>query len=147
MFSPAYQQQRHVDVNVLKHNELFLHFDRDQPWTVQFSFHPVSHTAVLPFKGSGQSPDGQTRRGRAVRERKAVESSRSHLEPLKLLREPLHTLIDSSYSSCWNSEALNSGFLMEKQDLKQRFKRKADLVEACFHLCHCCEYDPASCWK
>lgn len=100
MFSPAYQQQRHVDVNVLKHNELFLHFDRDQPWTVQFSFHPVSHTAVLPFKGSGQSPDGQTRRGRAVRERKAVESSRSHLEPLKLLREPLHTLIDSSYSSC-----------------------------------------------
>lgn len=55
----AYQQQRRVDVDVLKHNELFLHFDREQPWTVQFSFHPVSHTAVLPFKGSGQSPDRQ----------------------------------------------------------------------------------------
>lgn len=81
MCSPAYQQQRHVDVNVLKHNELFLHFDRDQPWTVQFSFHPVSHTAVLPFKGSGQSPDGQTRRGRAVSKRKAVgtDEGRSHL--------------------------------------------------------------------
>lgn len=98
MFSPAYQQQRHVDVNVLKHNELFLHFDRDQPWTVQFSFHPVSHTAVLPFKGSGQSPDGQTRRGRAVRKRKAVEST-SHLNRLKVQREQLRTLLYSLYSS------------------------------------------------
>lgn len=95
MFSPAYQQQRHVDVNVLKHNELFLHFDRDQPWTVQLSFHPVSHTAVLPFKGSGQSPDGQTRRGTAVRESKAVGSGTSHLEPLKLLREPPTSLYSS----------------------------------------------------
>lgn len=49
----AYQQQRRVDVDVLEHNELFLHFDREQPWTMQFSFHPVPHAAVLPFKGSG----------------------------------------------------------------------------------------------
>ncbi len=53
----AYQQQRRVDVDVLEHNELFLHFDGEQPWTVQFSFHPVPHTAVLPLKRSGQSPD------------------------------------------------------------------------------------------
>lgn len=53
----AYQQQRRVDVDVFKHNELFLHSDREQPWTVQFGFHPVPHTAVLPFEGSGQSPD------------------------------------------------------------------------------------------
>lgn len=52
----AYQQQRRVDIDVFKHNELFLHFDREQPWTVQFGFHPVPHTAVLPFKRSGQSP-------------------------------------------------------------------------------------------
>lgn len=53
----SYQQQGSVDVDVLEHNELSLHFDRQQPRTVQLSFHPVPHTAVLPFKGSGQSPD------------------------------------------------------------------------------------------
>lgn len=59
----AYQQQRRVDVDVLKHNELFLGSDGEQPWTVEFSFHPVPHTAVLPFEGSGQSPDKRDREG------------------------------------------------------------------------------------
>lgn len=53
----AYQQQWRVDVDVLEHNELFLHFDGEQPRTMQLSFHPVPHIAVLPLEGSGQGPD------------------------------------------------------------------------------------------
>lgn len=63
----AYQQQRRVDVDVLKHNELFLRSDGEQPWTVEFSFHPVPHAAVLPFEGSGQSPGRTRRRAHRVR--------------------------------------------------------------------------------
>lgn len=67
MCSFAYQQQRRVDVDVLKHNELFLRSDGEQPWTVQFGFHPVPHAAMLPFEGSGQSPGRTRQRGHGVR--------------------------------------------------------------------------------
>lgn len=58
-FSPlsTYQQQRRVDVDVFKHNELFLGFDGHHPGSVQLGFHPVPHAAVLPLEGSGQSPE------------------------------------------------------------------------------------------
>lgn len=59
----TYQQQRRVDVDVLKHNELFLGFDGHHPGPVQLSFHPVPHAAVLPLEGSGQSPEERRRGG------------------------------------------------------------------------------------
>lgn len=61
----TYQQQRRVDVDVLKHNELFLGFDGHHPGPVQLSFHPVPHAAVLPLEGSGQSPEERRRGGQA----------------------------------------------------------------------------------